>query len=85
MLRSQINGFRKKDNESLFEVWERYKDMLRICPYHGLEPWLIIHTFYDGISYNTKLNLDVAADGAIMDKPYEETYQLIENMAQNHY
>lgn len=59
--------------------------MLRIFPHHGLEPWLIIHTFYGGLSYNTKLNLDTATCGAIMDKPYEEAYQLIENMAQNHY
>lgn len=85
MLRSQINGFRKKDNESLFKAWERYKDMLRTFPHHGLEPWLIIHTFYGSLSYNTKLNLDVAAGDAIIDKPYEEAYQLIENMAQNHY
>ena len=28
MLRANINGFRQKDNESLFEAWERYKDMI---------------------------------------------------------
>lgn len=85
MLRSQINRFRQKDNESRFEAWERYTDMLGIFPHHGLEPWLIIHTFYDGHSYNTKLNLDAAAGGAIMDKPYGEAYQLIEIMEKNHY
>lgn len=85
MLRSQINGFRQKDNKSLFEAWERYKDMVRIFPHHGLKPWVIIHTFYDGLSCNTKLNLDSTAGDAKMDKPYEEAYQLIENMAQSHY
>lgn len=85
MLRVQINGFRQKDNESLFEAWERYKDMLRLCPYHGLEQWLIIHTFYNSLLYNTKLNLDAVAGGDLIDKPYEEAYQLIENMAQNHF
>lgn len=59
--------------------------MLRICSHHGIEPWLVIHTFYGGFSYNTKLNLDVADGGAIMDKPYEEADKLIKNMAQNHY
>lgn len=85
MLRSQINEFRQKDNETLFEAYERYKDMLRICPHHGLEPWIIIHTLYDGLSYNTKLNLEAAVGGTIMDKPFEEAYKLIKNMAQNHY
>lgn len=35
--------------------------------------------------YNTKLTLDAAVGGALMDKPYEDAYQLIKNMAQNHY
>ncbi|KAK2368342.1 hypothetical protein QL285_081543 [Trifolium repens] len=85
MLRAQINGFKHKDNESLFEAWERYKDMIRLCPYHGLEDWLIIHTFYNGLLYNTRMTIDAAAGGALMDKPYNQAYQLIESMAQNHY
>ncbi|WJX23035.1 hypothetical protein P8452_12282 [Trifolium repens] len=68
MLRAQINGFKQKDNESLFEAWERYKDMIRLCPYHGLEDWLIIHTFYNGLLYNTRMTIDAAAGGALMDK-----------------
>ncbi|XP_050915546.1 uncharacterized protein LOC127130612 [Lathyrus oleraceus] len=31
------------------------------------------------------MNLNVATDGALMDKPYEDAYQLIENMVQNHF
>ncbi|KAK2449189.1 hypothetical protein QL285_008407 [Trifolium repens] len=85
MLRAQINGFKQKDNKSLFETWERYKDMIRLCPYHGLEDWLIIHTFYNGLLYNTRMTVDAAAGGALMDKAYSEAYQLIESMAQNHY
>ncbi|XP_045802576.1 uncharacterized protein LOC123896203 [Trifolium pratense] len=85
MLRAQINGFRQRDNESLFEAWERYKEMIRICPHHGLEEWLIIHTFYNGLLYNTRMTIDAAAGGALMDKPYNQAYQLIESMAQNHY
>ncbi|XP_045831437.1 uncharacterized protein LOC123922791 [Trifolium pratense] len=85
MLRAQINGFRQRDNESLFEAWERYKEMIRICPHHGLENWLIIHTFYNGLLYNTRMTIEAAAGGALMDKPYNQAYQLIESMAQNHY
>lgn len=59
--------------------------MLRLCPYHGLEPWLIIPTFYNGLLYKTKLTLDTLAGDTLMDKPYEDTYQLIKNMAQIQY
>ncbi|XP_050919410.1 uncharacterized protein LOC127136946 [Lathyrus oleraceus] len=58
---------------------------MRLCPHHGLEEWMIIHTFYNGLLYNTRLTIDAAAGGALMDKPYDEAYQLIESMAQNHY
>lgn len=85
MLRSQINGFKHKDRESLFESWERYKDIMRLCPYHGIEQWIIIHTFYNGLLFNTKLTLDDVVDSSLMDKPYQDAHQLIENMAQNHY
>jgi hypothetical protein len=57
--------------------------MMRLCPHHGLEEWLIIHTFYNSLLYNTKLTINVAAGGALMDKPYNEAYLLIESMAHN--
>jgi len=59
--------------------------MLRIFPHHGLDKWLIIHTFYNGLLYTTKMNVDAAAGEALMNKTYTTTYALIEDMAQNHY
>lgn len=85
VLSNHITTFEKNKGESLFEAWERYKDMMRLCPYHGLEKWFIIHTLYNGMMYNTIMTIDVAASGALMEKPFNEGYQLIKNMAQNHY
>jgi len=31
---------------------------MRACPHHGLEQWLIIHTFYNGVLYNTRMTID---------------------------
>jgi len=75
----------QKDGESLYDAWERFKEMLRICSHHGLEKWLIVHTFYNGLSYTNKMTVDAAAGGALMNKNYTATYALIEDMAQNHY
>ena len=76
-LRDQITRFTQRDGESLYDVWERFKEMLRLCPHHGLEKWLIIHTFYNGLLYTTKMNIDVAACGALMNKTYTGAYTLI--------
>jgi len=84
-LRDQITRFNQKDGESLYDAWERFKEMLKLCPYQGFEKWLIVHTFYNGLSYTTKMILDTAAGGALMNKNYTEAYALIEDMAQNHY
>jgi len=73
------------DGESLFEVWERYKELIRACSYHRLEKWLIIHTFDNRLLYNTRMTINVVAEGALMYNPLNDVYALIEDMAQNHY
>ncbi|XP_050914870.1 uncharacterized protein LOC127129789 [Lathyrus oleraceus] len=75
----------QQEDESLFDAWERYKELLRACPRYGLEQRLIIHTFYIRLIYNIKMTIDAAAGGAFMNKPYLEACALIEDMAQNHY
>jgi len=84
-LRNQITQFTQRDGESLFDAWERFKEMLRLCPHHRLEKCLIIHTFYNGLLFTTKMNVDAAAGGALMNKTYTGAYSLIEDIAQNHY
>ncbi|XP_020266504.1 uncharacterized protein LOC109841993 [Asparagus officinalis] len=84
-LRNQITTFTQKEGESLYDAWERYKDLLRMCPHHGLEDWLIIHTFYNGLLYNTRMTVDAAAGGALMNKSVRDAKQLIEDMTQNHF
>jgi len=59
--------------------------MLRLCPHHGLEKCLIVHNFYNGLSYTTKMTVDAAAGGALMNKNYIAAYALIEDITQNHY
>jgi len=34
-LRNQITSFTQRE-EPLYEAWERFKDLLRLCPHHGL-------------------------------------------------
>ena len=35
-LRNQITTFTQRDDESLYEAWEQFKDLLQLCPHHGL-------------------------------------------------
>lgn len=58
---------------------------MKSFPHHGLEKWLIIHTFYNGMLYKTRMTINASAEWALMNKPFNDVYVLIEDMAQNHY
>jgi len=53
-LMNDISSFVQIDLEILYDAWERYKDLLRMCPYHGLPLWLQVQTFYNGLNPSTK-------------------------------
>ncbi|GLU23925.1 hypothetical protein SLE2022_398990 [Rubroshorea leprosula] len=84
-MRNDIATFVQLDMESLYEAWERYKELLRKCPHHGLPIWLQVHTFYNGLFPNNRTMLDAAAGGSLMSKHADEGYNLIEEMASNSY
>jgi len=69
--------------ESLFETWDRFKELLRRCPQHGFPEWIIIHTFYKGLNPSTKQLLDAAAGGTLGSKTPSKARNLIEEMAMN--
>ncbi|KAJ9553266.1 hypothetical protein OSB04_017311 [Centaurea solstitialis] len=71
-LMADITHFAQWDQETLYEAWERYKDMLKKCPHHGLQDWVIIQTFFGGLHPQYKNEIIAAAGGALMNKTYEE-------------
>lgn len=70
--------FMQKDGESLFDAWERYIILLRLCPFRELEKLLVFHTFNNGLIYSTRMALDTAAGGAFMNIPEDVATNLIE-------
>ena len=46
----EIQNFQQFDMESLYEAYERFKDLLRKCPHHGLSDQQKIRTFYNGLT-----------------------------------
>ncbi|GKV46238.1 hypothetical protein SLEP1_g53237 [Rubroshorea leprosula] len=82
---NDIATFVQLNMESLNEAWERYKELLRKCPHHGLPIWLQEHTFYNVLFLNNRTMFDAAAGGSLMSKHADEGYNLIEEMASNSY
>src|ERR1700712_39771 len=83
--KNDIVNFKQWDQETLYEAWERFKELLRKWPNHGFQLWMQIELFYNGLVFNSKQVLDAAAGGAIMKKKAKEAFQLIEDMAMSAY
>ncbi|CAM8910658.1 unnamed protein product [Rhodiola kirilowii] len=81
--RNKIISSRSMDGETLYEAWERYKELMRICPHHNLELWQTIDTFYQGIDQGMRTLINQAAGGGLNGVPLEETYDIIEKVAQD--
>ncbi|GJX62205.1 reverse transcriptase domain-containing protein [Tanacetum coccineum] len=78
-LKNKISRFTKKFDESFSEAWERFKEMLRVCPHHGFTELTQIDTFYNGLNDNDQDSLNAAAGGNLLSKTTREALNIIEN------
>ena len=58
--------------------------MLRNCPTHGLNLWMIIQNFYAGLNFVSRNILDFAAGGTSMEITLAEATKLLDNIMANY-
>ncbi|XP_055959726.1 uncharacterized protein LOC130014813 [Mercurialis annua] len=80
-LTKDILEFVQFDGESLYEAWERFKDLQRSVPHHKLNKEHVIQIFYDATNITTRATIDAASGGSLMQKTYEEALELVEKLA----
>lgn len=47
---------------------ERFKDLLRKCPYYDIKPWVKIQTFHSGLMSQIESIVDAITGGSIMTR-----------------
>jgi hypothetical protein len=67
-LRRNIMNFAMKENETFFQCWERFKELLLSCPHHGYETWRVISFFYDRLSSKMRQFVEMMCNGEFMNK-----------------
>ncbi|KAK8557838.1 hypothetical protein V6N13_008288 [Hibiscus sabdariffa] len=75
----------QEDDEAMHEPWERYIDLFRCCPMHGLPELTQVSIFYNSVNTLTRMMLDVSGNGTLVDKPPREGVEILEKLAQNDY
>nr|GEW47240.1 reverse transcriptase domain-containing protein [Tanacetum cinerariifolium] len=75
---------RQKFNESFHEAWERYKDLIRTCPYHGFTELHQLDNFYNALNPADQDSLNAAAGGNLLEKSPQDALTIIENKSKFH-
>ncbi|KAI3824502.1 hypothetical protein L1987_05962 [Smallanthus sonchifolius] len=81
----RILSFQQDDGETIYEAWERFKELMRKVPHHGLLKWQQCETFYNGLEMTGKQMIDAYAGGDIGTKTPQEAYDLLEKVASKSY
>ena len=71
-----MTSFRQRSDEPLNEAWERFRELQYSCPHHGIPDWLLIQTFYDGLTESTRTSVDAVAGGTLMEREPHEAMTL---------
>ncbi|KAA3487338.1 Retrotransposon gag protein [Gossypium australe] len=77
-LRREISMFKQFKKGSFTEAWELFKTLIKKCPHHKLTDWLRLQIFYNELDVHLRSRLDGAIGGALMNRTFEDAYELIE-------
>ncbi|GKC20118.1 hypothetical protein Tco_1022268 [Tanacetum coccineum] len=71
-------------DESFYEAWDRFKDLLRACPHHSFTELHQIDTFYNGLNPSDQDSLNSAAGGNLLERSAQDVVKIIENKSKVH-
>nr|XP_016507172.1 PREDICTED: uncharacterized protein LOC107824879 [Nicotiana tabacum] len=82
-MRKEIHNFSQGEGETVFESWERFKELLRRCPYNGMEQWMQLHYFWDGLKPSSRILLNSVVVGPLMKKTSDEIVTLLNELSED--
>ncbi|GJY59870.1 reverse transcriptase domain-containing protein [Tanacetum coccineum] len=83
-LRNEIMRFQKRFDETFYEAWDRFDDLLRACPHHGFSELYQLDTFYNALNSNDQDSLNSAAGGNFLDKMPRDCLRIIKSKSKVH-
>ena len=81
-LKRLIYTFAAHGNEKYYQCWERYLETINACPYHGIDTWMLVNHFYEGMSPTMKQLLETMCGGDFMSKNPEEAMDFLDYVAE---
>ncbi|GKC84650.1 hypothetical protein Tco_1140367 [Tanacetum coccineum] len=69
---SYILMFQQHQDESRYDAWTRFKNLIQSVPHHGLYLWSLAKFFYDHVDRYTKIEINYAPGGNLRRLSAEE-------------
>ncbi|GJV12112.1 reverse transcriptase domain-containing protein [Tanacetum coccineum] len=78
-LRNEITRFQQRFDETFYEAWDRFNDLLRACPRHGFSELHQLDTLYNALNSNDQDSLNSTAGGNFLDKMPRDCLRITES------
>ncbi|GJS05776.1 reverse transcriptase domain-containing protein [Tanacetum coccineum] len=78
-LRNEITRFQQRFDETFYEAWDRFNDLLRACPHYGFSELHQLDTFYNALNSNDQDSMNSATGGNFLDKMPRDCLRIIES------
>ncbi|GJU49688.1 hypothetical protein Tco_1219243 [Tanacetum coccineum] len=79
---NNILMFQQHQDESLYDAWTRFKNLIKKVPHHGLDLWSLAQSFGIMVNRYTQIDIDHAAGRNLRVLSAEEAWETIEDCAQ---
>jgi hypothetical protein len=83
VLWGRISSFQQVANVTIPEAWGRIQEYILAYPHNGMDNWLILQNFYNGLTTTAQGHVDAAAGGAFFSLTIANATQLMEKMVSN--
>ena len=80
-MRHSLTNFFQDERETIYDAWERFKDLELGCPHHGISKWLLVSSFYNGLFDEDRRRLDNACGGSFQRKGPNAAWDIIEEIS----
>ncbi|KAK1430664.1 hypothetical protein QVD17_13567 [Tagetes erecta] len=79
--RDAIKSFNQHSGEAFHEAFTRFKEMLRLCPHHGIEKWDLVKIFYDGLLPEANQMVFSSSGGRFLSQHEDQAWNFLENLS----
>nr|GEV54651.1 hypothetical protein [Tanacetum cinerariifolium] len=83
-LHNEITRFQQRLDESFYEAWDRFNDLLRVCPHYEFFELHQLDTFYNSLNANDQDSLNSAAGENFLDKMPQKCLKIIKSKSKVH-